>query len=76
MINYFIRPGGAYVKIDTTAEAVDLVLNVSVQKTLSSISNNLDYYNATVSASADWTVSDQITFEDNRNEVLTYLSNR
>lgn len=74
MINYFIRPGGAYVKIETDIEAVSLVLNIPTQKTLSFISNNPDYYNATVSASTDWPISDQTTFDTNKTEVLNYLT--
>lgn len=74
MINYFIRPGGAYIKIDTTTEVVSLVLNISTQKTLSAIANNPDYYNNTISASASWPVSDQTTFDTNKTEVLNYLN--
>ena len=73
MSNYFIRPGGAYIKIDSTTQIVDLVLNVDTQKTISSI-NDTTYYNNTVSASIDWTVTDQTTFDTNKNEVLTYIT--
>lgn len=76
MINYFIRPGGAYVKINTSTQDVDLVLNVSTQKTLSVITNNPDYYNSTVSASVNWTISDQTTYDSARANVLQELSNR
>jgi hypothetical protein len=64
MTNYYIRPGGAYVKIDTTTEIVSLVLDISTQKTLSVISNNPDYYNSAVSASASWTTTDQTTYDN------------
>lgn len=74
MINYFTRPGGAYVKIETDTEVVSLILNMPTQKTLSVISNNSEYYNATVSASTDWTISDQTTFDTNKTEVLNYLT--
>lgn len=74
MSNYFIRPGGAYVKIDEEAQAVSLVLNIDVQKTLSFISNNPDYYNSTVSSSASWTISDQSTFDTNKDIVLGYIT--
>lgn len=76
MINYFIRPGNAYVKIDTDTEIVSLVLNISTQKTISVIANNPDYYNSMVSASASWSVSDQSTFDTNKTEVLTYISDK
>lgn len=76
MINYFIRPGGAYIKIDTDTETVSLVLNIPTQKTLSVIINNSDYYNSTVSASAEWTVTDQVTYDTNRDIVLQDLNSR
>jgi len=76
MINYFIRPGGAYIKINTDTQIVDLVLNVPTQKTLSVITNNPDYYNFTVSASAEWTVIDQVTYDTNRDIVLQDLNSR
>jgi hypothetical protein len=75
MINYFIRPGGAYVKIDTDTEIVSLVLNVDTQKTLSVIANNSDYYNSTVSASASWPTSDQTVYDTNKDIVTQYISN-
>lgn len=74
MINYYSRPGGAYVKIDTDTEVVSLVLNISTQKTLSSIFNNLDYYNSTVSSSATWDVVNQEVYDINKTEVLNYLT--
>jgi len=46
MINYYIRPGGAIVKIDDSSKVIDLVLNIPTQKTLSQI-DNIDYYNPT-----------------------------
>lgn len=74
MINYYSRPGGAYVKIDTDTEVVSLVLNISTQKTLSSIFNNPDYYNSTVSSSATWDVVNQEVYDINKTEVLNYLT--
>ena len=74
MTNYFIRPGGAYVKIDEEAQAVSLVLNANTQKTLSLIVNNADYYNNTVSSSATWELSDQTTFDTNKDIVLSHLT--
>lgn len=74
MSNYFIRPGGAYIKIDEDTQSVGLILNIDVQKTLSFIFNNPEYYNNTVSSSASWTVSDQTTFDTNKDIVLSYLT--
>ena len=76
MINYFIRPGGVYVKINTSTQDVDLVLDMSAQKTFSVITNNLDYYNSAVSASASWTTSDQTAYDLAKTNVLQYLNNR
>lgn len=73
MQNYFIRPGGAYIKIDSETKIVNLVLNADVQKTLSSV-NDIKYYDNTVSASVDWTPTDQTTYNINKNEVLNYLT--
>lgn len=74
MTNYFIRPGGAYVRIDEEAQAVSLVLNASAQKTLSLITDNPTYYNNVISASVSWEVTDQTTFDTNKNIVLGYLT--
>ena len=74
MSNYFIRPGGAYIKIDSTTQIVDLILNVGTQKTLSSI-NDVAYYNTTVSSSATWPELSETEYNASRTEVLTYLSN-
>ena len=74
MINYFIRPGGAYIKIDTDTEIVSLVLNADTQKTLSVIANNPDYYNSTVSASANWPTSSQAIYDTNKDTVSQYIS--
>jgi hypothetical protein len=73
MQNYFIRPGGAYIKIDSETKLVDLILNTDTQKTVSNM-NDIKYYDTTVSASAEWPTTDQTTFDTNRNEVLNYLT--
>jgi hypothetical protein len=75
MINYFIRSNGAYVKIDTTTKAVDIVLNANNQKTLSLFTNNIDFYNTYVSVSAYWTTTDQTTFDNNKTSVLQAINN-
>jgi len=74
MTNYYLRPGGAYIKINTDTEVVSLVLNINTQKTLSTIFNNPEYYNSTVSASAAWETVSQEIYEANKTEVLNYLT--
>jgi hypothetical protein len=73
MQNYFIRPGGAYIKIDSETKLIDLILNTETQKTVSNM-NDINYYNTTVSASVEWPTTDQTTFDTNRTEVLNYLT--
>jgi len=75
MINYFIRPGGAYIKIDTTTQVISIVINRATQKILSSISNNIEYYLSVIDASAGWQSIDQTTYEENKTIVLQTLNN-
>jgi len=72
MSNYFIRPGGTYVKIDPTTQIVDLILNADTQKTFSSISD-ITYYNNTVTASANWSGSNETDYNSVKTTVRTYL---
>lgn len=44
MINYYVRPDGAHVKVDTETKMVVNVLNIPTQKTISQIVNE-EYYN-------------------------------
>jgi hypothetical protein len=74
MTNYYLRPGGAYIKINTDTEVVSLILNIGTQKTLSTIFNNPEYYNTAVSSSATWETTSQETYEINKTEVLNYLT--
>ena len=74
MTNYYLRPGGAYIKINTDTEVVSLILNIGTQKTLSTIFNNPEYYNTTVSSTATWETTSQETYEINKTEVLNYLT--
>lgn len=74
MINYFIRPGDAYVKVDTETKTIDLVLNLTTQKTLSSLTGSVDYYNNIVSASANWATTDETTYNANKTAVLGSFS--
>ena len=73
MQNYFIRPGGAYIKIDSETKLIDLILNAETQKTVSNM-NDINYYNTIVSASVEWPTTDQTIFDTNRTEVLNYLT--
>lgn len=43
MINYYIRPDQAHVKVDTETKTVVNVLNIPIQKTISQISSE-EYY--------------------------------
>ena len=74
MINYYIRPGGALLKIDDSTKIIDLVLNIPTQKTVSQV-DNIDYYNQTVELISGWTVSDQVTYETNKTAVIQALNN-
>lgn len=74
MINYYVRPGGAILKIDDSTKIIDLVLNSPTQKTLSQV-DNIDYYNQTTQLISGWTVSDQVTYETNKTAVLQVLNN-
>lgn len=76
MINYHIRPGDTFVKIDTDTQIIDLVLNAPKQQTLSTIQNNQQYYDMTIQQAATWPTTDQATYESNRTAVLQFLSNR
>lgn len=74
MITYFIRPGGAYIKIDATTQIINIVINRATQKILSSV-NNIEYYLSVVDASADWQSIDQTTYEENKTIVSQTLNN-
>lgn len=74
MINYYIRPGGALLKIDDSTKIIDLVLNTPTQKTVSQV-DNIDYYNQTVELISGWTVSNQVTYETNKTAVIQALNN-
>ena len=73
MINYYVRPGGAILKIDDSTKIIDLVLNSPTQKTLSQV-DNIDYYNQTTQLISGWTVSDQVTYETNKTAVIQALN--
>ena len=75
MINYYLRPEGAHIKVDHDTKKMDLVLNLPAQKTISMV-DSLDYYNNIINAVSGWTVSDQSTYETNRSQVLQELNGR
>lgn len=74
MNNYYIRPGQVFVKINTSTKQIINVLNLPIQKTIS-VLNNEDYYNTIVNQIMTWESTDEITFNNNYNEVYTYLNN-
>lgn len=74
MINYYIRPGQVFVKINTSTKQITNVINLPVQKTISTL-NNEDYYNTIMNQIQLWNVSDENTFNTNYNEVYNYLNN-
>lgn len=61
MINYYIRPDGAHVKVETELKQVTLALNISVQKTISYITNP-EYYDRILPEFEKYTVSDEASF--------------
>jgi hypothetical protein len=76
MINYYIRPDGAIIKINGNDQTVINVVNNSNQKIISFITRNPDYYNK-ISAdviSLNWSLSTQLDFDNNKTEVLNYLN--
>ena len=74
MINYYLRNNETFIKVDNTSQEVTLVLNLSVQKTISKI-NNPSYYNNLMEMVSGWTLSNQVVFETNRSQVLAELNN-
>ena len=76
MINYYIRPDGAIIKINGNDQTVINVVNNNNQKIISFITGNPDYYNK-ISADAislNWPLSTQLDFDNNKTEVLNYLN--
>ena len=61
MINYYVRPDGAHVKVDTETKVITNVLNIAVQKTISEISNP-EYYDRMAPEFANWTASDEAAY--------------
>jgi hypothetical protein len=76
MINYYVRPDTAIVKINGNDQTVINVVNNNNQKIISYITGNLEYYNK-ISADAislNWPISTELDFNNNKIEVLNYLS--
>ena len=73
MINYYVRQGVVYVKIDHTTKEIINVLNLPTQKTISRI-NGEDYYNNIMNQVSSWSETDEVTFNSVKSDVLNNLS--
>lgn len=62
MINYYVRPDGAHVKVDTETKTVVNVLNIPTQKTISQIVNEEYYNNMLPQFSTTYTPTDETTY--------------
>jgi hypothetical protein len=74
MISYYIRPDGAYVKLDTEKINVINVLNSSDRKVIGELSGE-NYVNQIIADSPKWTTSDELSFNTQKAAVMSYLSN-
>jgi hypothetical protein len=76
MINYYLRPDGAIIKINGNDQTVINVINEDNRKIISYFTNNLDYYTrmSADAISLNWPLSTQLDFDNNKTEVLNYLS--
>lgn len=74
MINYYLRPGNVFVKIDHTTYEIVNVLNSTTKQSVSKL-NKKDYYDLIVSELSGWTESNETAFTDIKSEVLTLLNN-
>lgn len=61
MINYYVRPDGAHVKVDTETKVITNVLDIPVQKTISQITS-VEYYDRIAPELESWTVSDETAY--------------
>lgn len=61
MINYYLRPDNAHVKVDTETKTVVNVLNIPVQKAISQITNEI-YYNNMLAEFVKYTPIDEPTY--------------
>ncbi len=62
MINYYTRPDGAHVKVNTETKTVVNVLNIPTQKTISQIDNEEYYNNMLPQFSSTYTPIDEATY--------------
>ena len=76
MINYYVRPDGAIIKINGNDQTVINVVNNNNQKIISFITGNPDYYNkiSTDAINLNWPLSTQLDFDNNKTEVLNHLN--
>jgi len=74
MISYYLRPPSVYVKIDTEKINVTNVINSSDQKLIGEFSGQ-DYVNQIIADSAKWATTDESSFNTQKAEVLSFLSN-
>lgn len=74
MISYYLRPQSVYVKIDTEKINVTNVINSSDQKLIGEFSGQ-DYVNQIIADSSKWATTDESSFNTQKAEVLSFLSN-
>jgi hypothetical protein len=75
MKTYYIRVGGqVYVQIDSVTKKIINVVNIPTQKGIS-VLDNLDYYNMIMTQVQSWEISDETTFNNMYNVILSELNN-
>lgn len=74
MINYYLRPGNVYVRINESTKEIVNILNHPEQKTISKLTGT-DYYNFIMTQINSYTSSDKATFDEAYNTVLSQLNN-
>ena len=76
MINYYVRPDGAIIKINGNDQTVTNVVNEDNRKIISYFTNNLDYYTrmSEDAVRLNWPLSTQLDFDNNKTEVLNHLN--
>lgn len=75
MINYYLRPDGTQVKVDSDNKTITNIVNKDNQKIIGHFTGT-DYYNrvSTDAVNLNWPLSDQSAYEASRDIVLQYLS--
>jgi len=75
MKTYYIRGGGqVYVQIDSSTKKIINVVNIPTQKGIS-VLENIDYYNTIMTQINTWVTTDENTFNNIYNVILTELNN-